>query len=115
MRQIRKAKAVRSAPTSIRKDGWKVAFHLPDGLAYDLEGLAAAARQITYKTGRMGNPHLDFLAKIERKKSYRISFMKMNPLAFFLTTLARRPKFGFSVRPVLYVICLAAAASPSRS
>ena len=57
------------APTSIRKDGWKVAFHLPDGLAYDLEGLAAAARQITYKTGRMENPHLDFLAGIVKGTS----------------------------------------------
>ena len=45
MRQIRKAKAARLAPKSIRKDGWKFAFHLPDRLTYDLEGLAAAARQ----------------------------------------------------------------------
>jgi len=69
MRQIRKAKAVRSAPTSIRKDGLKVAFHLLDGLAYDLEGLAAAARQITYKTDRMGNPPLDFLTGIVKRTS----------------------------------------------
>ena len=56
--KIRKAKTARSASTNIRKDGWKVAFHLPDGLAYDLKGVAAAARQIRYKTDRMRNPPL---------------------------------------------------------
>ena len=45
MRQNRKAEAARLALTSIRRAGWKVAFHLPDGLAYDLEGLVAEARQ----------------------------------------------------------------------
>ena len=47
----------------------RVFFTFRTGLAYDLEGLAAAARQITYKTDRMENPHLDFLAEIARKKA----------------------------------------------
>ena len=52
MRQNRKAEAARLAPTSIRRAGWKVIFHLPDGLAYDLEGLAVAARQGLRRTTR---------------------------------------------------------------
>ncbi|MED3551258.1 hypothetical protein [Cytobacillus praedii] len=44
-RRIRKAEAACPGATSIRRAGWKVVFNLLARLAYDLEPLAAEARQ----------------------------------------------------------------------
>ena len=57
-------------------------------LFYVENWLAAVAGQRLYKTGRMGNPHLDFLAGIAGVWSNKKKLTEVNPYTLLSVSLA---------------------------